>query len=93
MRLEDINAIKRLQRTYGYYLDKNLWTDLADLFAKDGSIELAQRGVYKGPRVREFLFKVFGRGAEEAAAFAAEHGLTPVPATADSVLGEPARAS
>ncbi len=30
--------------------------------AKTG--ELAQRGVYKGPRLREFLVKVFGRGQE-----------------------------
>ena len=37
-------AVERLQRMYGYYLDKNLWNDLADLFAKDSSMELAQRG-------------------------------------------------
>ena len=63
-RVKDYDELENLESAYGYYLDKNLWTDLADLFAKDGSIELAQRGVYKGPRVREFLFKVFGRGAE-----------------------------
>jgi len=43
-RAEDVSAIKRLQRTYGYYLDKNLWNDLADLFAEESSMELAQRG-------------------------------------------------
>jgi triacylglycerol lipase len=63
-RVKDYHELENLESAYGYYLDKNLWTDLADLFAKDGSIELAQRGVYKGARVREFLFKVFGRGAE-----------------------------
>ena len=63
-RVKDVHALDNLQSAYGYYLDKNLWNDLADLFTRDGSIELAQRGVYKGPRVREFLVKVFGRGQE-----------------------------
>jgi hypothetical protein len=36
--------------------------DLAKLFAVNGSIELAQRGVYIGrERVRAFLFNVFGK--------------------------------
>jgi acetyl esterase/lipase len=63
-RVKDYHELENLESAYGYYLDKNLWTNLADLFAKDGSIELAQRGVYKGVRVREFLLKVFGRGGE-----------------------------
>ena len=50
---------------YGYYLDKNLWNDLANLFADDGSIELAQRGIYIGrERVRGMLFNVFGEKAQ-----------------------------
>jgi acetyl esterase/lipase len=64
-RVKDFHALDNLQSAYGYYLDKNLWNNLADLFAKDGSIELAQRGVYKGQkRVRDFLFAVFGRNGE-----------------------------
>jgi triacylglycerol lipase len=63
-RFKDYHELENLESAYGYYLDKNLWTDLADLFAKDGSIELAQRGVYKGARVRSFLKTVFGRGEE-----------------------------
>jgi triacylglycerol lipase len=63
-RVKDFNALDNLTSAYGYYLDKNLWNNLADLFARDGSIELAQRGVYKGKRVREFLVQVFGRGQE-----------------------------
>ncbi|MEY4763191.1 MAG: hypothetical protein RLZZ200_3048 [Pseudomonadota bacterium] len=64
MRVKDQHEIENLESAYGYYLDKNLWTDLAGLFSKDGSIELAQRGVYRGARVAEFLRKVFGRGGE-----------------------------
>ncbi len=63
--VKDFHAIDNLISAYGYYLDKNLWNNLADLFSRDGEIELAQRGVYKGKRVREFLVTVFGRGGKE----------------------------
>jgi hypothetical protein len=54
--LEDLNAIKRLHRTYGFYTDKQLWTAAADLFAAGGTIEVGGRGVYVGRgRVLEFL--------------------------------------
>jgi hypothetical protein len=60
-RVKDYHEIENLQSAYGYYLDKNLWNDLANLFAEDGSMELAQRGVYAGrERVRGFLTNVFG---------------------------------
>jgi triacylglycerol lipase len=65
MRFKDYHELENLESAYGYYLDKNLWNDLADLFAADGSMELAQRGIYKGnDRVRGFLLSVFGRGGE-----------------------------
>jgi hypothetical protein len=60
-RYRDYHELENLKNAYGYYLDKNLWNDLADLFAEDGSMELAQRGYYAGrERVRAFLFNVFG---------------------------------
>jgi hypothetical protein len=59
-RLEDARAIEYLQNAYGYYIDRWQWDEAADLFASDGTIELAQRGVYAGkPRVRKFL-EIFG---------------------------------
>ena len=59
---EGLPRDRQSESAYGYYLDKNLWNDLADLFAENGSIELAQRGVYNGrERVRAFLFNVFGK--------------------------------
>ncbi len=64
-RVKDWYEIENLESAYGYYLDKDLWNNLADLFSADGSMELAQRGVYKGrERVRAFLLQVFGRGKE-----------------------------
>lgn len=61
-RVKDHYELENLENAYGYYLDKSLWTDLSNLFAKDGSMELAQRGVYKGrDRVYGFLTNVFGK--------------------------------
>src|SRR5262245_61271381 len=54
--LEDVNAIKKLQRVYGFYTDKQLWSAAADLFSADGTIEVGGRGVYVGrDRIRDFL--------------------------------------
>ena len=54
--LEDENEIENLQRIYGFYIEEGLWTDAANLFSDDGTIEIAGRGVYAGkPRVLEYL--------------------------------------
>jgi len=64
-RVKDFDELENLESAYGYYLDKNLWNDLADLYAADGSMELAQRGVYRGrEHVRTYLSKGLGRGVE-----------------------------
>lgn len=47
-RLEDANDIERLQTIYGYYLARNQWDELTGIFAADGTIEIAMRGVYRG---------------------------------------------
>jgi len=47
-RLEDEDAIENLQAIYGYYFDKGLWSEVADLFAANGTFEYGQRGVYVG---------------------------------------------
>jgi hypothetical protein len=60
-RIEDVNAIERLQAAYGYYVDRALWDDVASLFADDGTIELGLDGVYVGKaRVREYLYALGG---------------------------------
>jgi acetyl esterase/lipase len=65
-RVKDFYELENLESAYGYYLDKNLFNNLADLFATDGSMELAQRGIYKGrERVRAFLLHVFTRDGKE----------------------------
>lgn len=55
--IADANDIKRLQRSYGYYLDRGLWDEMADLFAADATIEVGLDGVYVGrDRIREYLY-------------------------------------
>ena len=46
--IEDEKAVEKLQRIYGFYTDKQLWTQAADLFADNGTIEVGGRGVYVG---------------------------------------------
>lgn len=66
--LEDLNAIKRLQRAYGYYVDEAQWDRVAELFTADGTFELGLDGVFAGrERIREYLYAL-GKG---------RHGLAP----------------
>ena len=59
-RLEDQDAIENLQAYFGYYFDKGLRDEVADLFAANGSFEYGQRGVYVGQdRIRRALL-LFG---------------------------------
>ena len=48
VRLNDMEALERLNAIYGYYLAHNQWDNLTAIFAPDGSIEIAMRGVYVG---------------------------------------------
>ena len=53
---EDFIDLSNLEDAYGYYVDKCQWDQAADLFAKDGRLEIAGRGVYIGQdRVRAYL--------------------------------------
>jgi hypothetical protein len=62
---EDYRELVNLQGAYGYYVDKGLWDKAADLFARDGTLEIAGRGVYVGrERIREYLKRLpaYGHG-------------------------------
>lgn len=60
-RLEAVRAIKTLQRAFAYYIDRGLWTEAADLFADDGTIEIGMDGVYRGRlRIAEYLRRLHG---------------------------------
>jgi hypothetical protein len=60
-KLEGVRAVKNLQRAFGYYVDRGLWGEAADLFADDGTIEIGLDGVYLGKaRIREYLKRLHG---------------------------------
>ena len=60
-KLEAARAIKKLQRAFGFYVDRGLWGEAADLFADDGTIEIGIDGVYVGKeRIREYLKRLHG---------------------------------
>jgi hypothetical protein len=60
-RLEDANQIEKVQRAYGYFVDKAQWTQLSELFTDDATLEIGGRGVFVGkPRVLEYMHKAFG---------------------------------
>jgi hypothetical protein len=60
-KLEGTRAVRKLQRAFGYYVDRGLWGDAADLFADDGTFELGLDGVYVGKaRIREYLKRLHG---------------------------------
>lgn len=54
--LEDENEIENLQRIYGFYIEEGLWSEAADLFADDGTLEIAGQGIYDGrDRILDYL--------------------------------------
>jgi hypothetical protein len=60
-KIEAVSAVRRLQRAYGYYVDKAEWDQVADLFADDGTIEIGLDGVYVGKeRIRKYLYALGG---------------------------------
>ena len=59
-RLEDQDAVENLTAMFGFTFDKGLWDDAADLFARNGTFEYGQSGVYIGPeRIRRAML-LFG---------------------------------
>ncbi len=59
--LTDETQVQNLQHSYGYYLDRKMWDDVADLFAEDGTFESGQRGAYAGRnRIRRALEVIYG---------------------------------
>lgn len=56
-RIRDTNAIKRLQRAYGYYMEEGLWDEVVSLFTDNATVEYARDGVYRGKaRIRDYLY-------------------------------------
>jgi hypothetical protein len=59
--LNDEAEVTNLQRIYGYYVDREMWDDVADLFAIDATMELGMQGVYVGSASIRRALNQFGR--------------------------------
>ena len=58
--LSDEIDVTNLQHSYGYYVDRKMWDDVADLFASDGTMEIGLQGVYVGPKSIRRGLNAFG---------------------------------
>lgn len=61
--VEDVNAIRKLQHAYGYYLDKCIYEEVVDLFADDGEVHF-NGGIFIGKEkgVRRLYIDNFSEG-------------------------------
>ena len=60
-RREDYLAIIKLQRAYGFYLDRGYWREASDLFTEDATFEQGVDGVYVGrERIHQVIVKLTG---------------------------------
>jgi hypothetical protein len=69
-RLNDDIDVQRLQRIYGYYVDKNMWDEVSELFADDATLEIGGRGVFAGKkRITEYLHYLGKEGPQRGALY------------------------
>ena len=59
-RLNDQQEVGNLQHIYGYYVDRKMWDDVADLFSDKGTMEIGLRGVYVGRESIRHALEQFG---------------------------------
>lgn len=93
LRVEDSNAIKRLQRAYGYYMEEALWDEVVQLFADDATLEFGRDGVYVGKeRIRAYLYALGdGKQGLQQGQLAEHLELMPVLTLADDGMNAKAR--
>lgn len=69
-RLKDVEDIENLAGSYGFYVDKSMQDDIADLFTPNGVVEILGRGVFLGQdRVREYMHNLGPVGPQEGKLF------------------------
>ncbi|OYW44851.1 MAG: hypothetical protein B7Z08_01940 [Sphingomonadales bacterium 32-68-7] len=79
-RLEDLNAIERLQKAYGYFVDESQWTQLSELFSDDATLEIGGKGLFLGKaRVLEYMQTAFGPDGAKDNVLAQHMQFQPIP--------------
>lgn len=46
--LNESSIVGNLQNAYGYYVDRKMWDDVADMFTTRGTLQMGNQGVYAG---------------------------------------------
>jgi hypothetical protein len=64
IRAEDVRTLKNLQRAYGYYADRGLWDDLANLFADDAIANYPSGGFDGKASIRAMFVENLGQGKQ-----------------------------
>jgi len=60
------DAVRNLVHTYGYYVDRRMWTDVVDLFTEDARVELSPGGTFHAAEgVRAAMLTMGPEGLEE----------------------------
>ena len=60
-KMEDEAAVQNLHNIYGYYVDRKMWDDVADLFAANGILDPGQKTTYTGTaQIRKALETLYG---------------------------------
>ena len=62
VRAEDVSAIKKLQRAYGFYADRGLWDELANLFTDDAIANYPSGGFDGNASIRAMFVQNLGQG-------------------------------
>ena len=69
-RLQDYDDLENMISIYGYYVDKSMHDDVADLFTHDGVVEILGRGVFYGQdRVRQYMHNLSPVGPRQGVLF------------------------
>jgi ABC-type nitrate/sulfonate/bicarbonate transport system substrate-binding protein len=58
--LNDTSSVLNVQNAWGFYVDRKMWDDAAELFTAKGTLELEQQGVYAGSKSIRRALNQFG---------------------------------
>jgi len=90
-RAESMRAVKNLQRTYAQYSQYGLWTEMADLFAKDATYIFDEETIKGRKAIGDYLTSHQGGGQQGLAAGAVHTQIIDHPVVNLSVDGESAK--
>jgi SnoaL-like domain len=65
-KLNDEDAVRNLQHSYGYYVDRKMWDDVVDLFADDSAVDIHGQSTLRGrDGVRQAMERMGAAGLKQ----------------------------